>query len=320
MITRIFLVALPLIGGTAISYAQYSIAPRHLEKIVCDLHKKELIVFGGAEFLEGKVSFPSSVSIWDGRIWTVVDPEGPGTRVGNSLIYDEDDQSIYLISGIRNDADGEHTMLDVWRLKDNRWTKVAGDAPVKTSDGAYDVFNKRLLIFGDVHDKTKAWNGGDPQKFELWEFKNYAWRKLSVDGPQIDGAVEVAFDKQRGVLVIPSWEPGKSFVWEWKDGTWNKLEATGAPEARNRFALAYDHVTNATYLFGGRNSHTEYFSDFWKWDGSQWEELVIADSPTGRAGATMEAGFGGLVLYGGVGEKGPVNEIWIWKNGVWKKH
>jgi hypothetical protein len=302
------------------SLAQTAIPARHLEKITYDTKNNDLLVFGGAEYNSGKVTFPSNVSIWNGSTWKIIEAQGPGTRAGHSLIYHEGEKVTYVLSGLRNEAGKEHVMLDVWKWDGSNWTQAANDAPMKTSDGVYDSHDKRLLMFGDVHDKTKAWDGGDPQKFELWEFKGGKWKLLSSDGPQPEGNYEVAYDKQRRALVIPVWESGKSFIWEWKNEKWNKIEAKGGfPEARNRFALAYDGATNAVYMFGGRSDQTEFFSDFWKWDGSHWEKLLDTDVP-GRAAATMEAGFGGLILYGGVTAKGPCNEIWIWKNNKWNKH
>lgn len=310
-----------LTDSFVISHAQSLTLPRHLEKIAYDTDQKLLVMYGGAEFNQRKVSLPSNVSLWNGDVWKMIDVDGPGTRVGHSLIYHEQEKALYLLSGIKNDSQGEHVILDVWRWKENKWTKMLNDAPMKTSDGVYDSDNKRLLVFGDVHNKTKAWDGGDPQRFELWELKDNVWKKLSVNGPQVEGQYELAYDKERHVAIIPVWDNGKSFVWEWRDEKWTKVEATGNfPEPRNRYALAYDDVTKTTYMFGGRNDQTEFFSDFWKWDGIQWKKVDAENYPAGRAGATMEAGFGGIVLYGGVTQQGPCNEIWIWKHGVWKKH
>ena len=315
-----FILSAAILAATA-SHGQTTIPPRHLEKIVYDDERKCLIVFGGAEFRDKKLSFPSNVSMWYNSKWTIIDAQGPGTRSGHSFIYHEDEKVSYVVSGMRNDNDGEHVILDVWKWEGDKWTEVATDAPMKTSDGAYDSHNKRLLVLGDVYNKTKPWDGGDPQKFELWEFRNTGWKKLSSEAPQADGPYEVAYDKHRRALVIPVWESGKSVVWEWVDERWNKIQVAGDyPEKRNRFALAYDEGTKATYMFGGRNDKIEFFADFWKWNGSQWEQIIPADLPPGRAGATMEADDSGLILYGGVIEKGPCNEIWIYQGGRWKKH
>jgi hypothetical protein len=211
--------------------------------------------------------------------------------------------------------------LDSWKWDGASWSKFGTDAPMKTSNGAYDHSNKRLLLLGDVFDKTAIKDGDGIQKIELWEVKDGKWRILSGDGPQPDGQYEVAYNKQNRSLVIPTWESGKSFVWEWANEKWTKKSVEGkSPEARNRFALAYDDATKAVYMFGGRSDSNPFFSDFWKWDGTRWEDITAANMPAARAAATMEAGFGGLVLYGGILKEGPCNEIWIWANGQWVKH
>jgi hypothetical protein len=277
------------------------------------------MVFGGAEYADGKVTFPGNVQLWNGATWTTANANGPGNRVGHSWIYHEKEKVTYLISGISN-IDGEKVVLDYWKWDGAVWSKAGNDVPMKTSDGAYDPANKRLLMLGDVFNKNSVWNGGDSQKFELWELNNNKWKHLSSDGPHPDGPYEVAYDKQTHALVVPTWESGKSVVWEWRDDKWNKIVVESEfPEPRNRFALAYDDQTKAVYMFGGRNDDNPFLSDFWKWQRGTWVKLDAADMPSARAGATMEAGFDGLILYGGVIKKGPCSEIWIWTKGQWKQ-
>lgn len=295
-----------------------TIAPRHLEKIAYDSNKKRLALFGGSEHADGKVTFPGNVQTWNGTTWTSINSDVPGNRVGHSWIYHEKEKVTYLISGISN-ANGERVIRDTWKWNGSVWSKAGSDVPMKTSDGAYDHFNNRLLILGDVYNKDSVWTGGR-QEIELWEFKDSKWKQLSADGPQPNGPYEVAYNEQTRSLMVPTWENGKSVVWEWRDEKWNKVTVDGEfPEARNRFALAYDNRTKSVYMFGGRNRNTPFFADFWKWNGIKWEKLETPNMPPARAGATMEAGFGGLILYGGVIQKGPCSEMWIWKKGKWEQ-
>lgn len=295
-------------------------APRHLEKIVFNKQKHELIVFGGAEFNDGKVTFPGNVATWNGTSWLVSDKPGPGTRAGHGFAFHDQEEVAYVVSGLRNADDGEHVMPDVWTWNGLTWKQVMTDAPVKTSEAVYDPHARRLLVYGDVHNKTQPWKGGDPQVFELWELKKARWKKLSATGPQADANCEIAFDVRRKTLVIPLWESGRSVVWEWQGKKWIRVEAKGdAPVVRARFALAYDNVSGSVYLFGGRNEEDVQFGDFWKWNGTTWQEIRVASAPAPRAAATMEAGPEGVVLYGGVTAQGPSNEMWIWNNTEWKR-
>lgn len=305
-----------LLIAVPFAQAQTTIPPRHLEKIAYDPKNKKLLVFGGAEFNDGNVTFPANVQTWNGKTWAPINAGGPGNRVGHSWIYHDKERVTYLVSGISNN-NGEHVMRDSWKWNGTVWSKVGSDIPMKTSDGAYDNQNNRLLLLGDVFNKDSVWAGG-PQKIELWEFRNGKWKQLSADGPQPDGPYEVAYNKQTHALVVPTWEHGKSVVWEWHNDKWNKIIIEGeSPERRNRFALAFDDVTKAVYMFGGRNDINPFFSDFWKWDGTKWEKIVASTMPQARAGATMESRRGDLILYGGVIEKGPCNEMWTWKQGEW---
>lgn len=300
------------------TFSQAGPGPRHLEEIAFDTDRNTLILSGGGETVLGKGTlFPDPVSEWDGKIWKHFDRPGPKNRYGHALVYDPTEKATYLIGGVNEAA--RSISLDVWKWKDHRWSLLSSDCPAKTVEAAYDPVVKRVLVYGDVYNKTALTQRGDPVAFELWEFKLNAWKKLSTEGPQIHSQFEIAFDAKRNALVIPVWENGKSMVWEWKDEKWSKTVVPGKnPDERNRFALAYHAKEKATFLFGGRNNTNPFLQDFWKWDGVKWTEISALEKPPARAAATMESGNDGLYLYGGVAPWGLSNEIWKWQNSKWQ--
>lgn len=316
---RTFLIAAILLCAAA-TFSQISPDPRHLEEIAYDSKRDKIVLFGGGGNVIGKgFSFPENVFEWDQSAWKEAQFEVPGNRVGHALVYDPHQKATFLIAGVTEAQADSKVNLNVWKWDGKQWKLSNTDAPVKTSEATYDPINQRILVYGDVYNKTQLRRGSDPQVFELWELKANQWKKLSADGPNINSAYEIAFDISRNALVIPCWENGQSVVWEWKNEKWDKITTTGAvPDARNRYALAYHPQEKATFLFGGRNNANPFFSDFWKWDGISWTKVASAHPPAKRAAATMEYGKGALYLYGGVVEWGLSNEMWQWKKGAWK--
>jgi tetratricopeptide (TPR) repeat protein len=290
--------------------------PRHLEEVAFDTKRNVLLVAGGGEFRLGEGTvFPDHLSEWNGSTWTDFETSEPKNRYGHALIYSEDEDATFQIGGVNEAA--RRVALDVWKWKDKKWERVSTDCPAKTLEATYPM-GKRVLVYGDVYNKTELRQGSDPLAYELWEFKANKWKKLSSEGPQIGSQFEIAFDKRRNALVIPTWDDGKSVVWEWRNEKWSRVQASNdSPDERNRFSLAYHPEEKVTYLFGGRNEALPFMNDVWKWDGEKWT-AVKSNAPPGRAAALMEYGNGGLYVYGGVVSWGLSNEIWKWQNGTWK--
>ncbi len=94
--------------------------------------------------------------------------------------------------------------------------------PVKEPEGIFDPVNKRILVYGDANNKSQV-NYNLPAAFELWEYKNNIWKKLSTDGPDITGSRMISFDAEKKRLVVPVFERNKMTVWEWTGNEWVKI-------------------------------------------------------------------------------------------------
>jgi hypothetical protein len=196
---------------------------------------------------------------------------------------------------------------------------------VKEPEATFDPVNKRVLVYGDAANKNVI-NYDLPASFELWEFKNAEWRKLSAGGPNIIGSRMISFDAGRNKLVVPVFKDNKLSVWEWSDGKWAKSDfEKDSPGYRTRFALAYHPVEKVTFLFGGLSADRRQLGDLWKWDGRQWKEIDFTDGPSVRNSSHFVFSKNQLILYGGSVPRAPPatgielsNEMWGWKNDKWK--
>ncbi|MDX2154732.1 MAG: tetratricopeptide repeat protein [Bryobacteraceae bacterium] len=267
---------------TALTAAANEPAPRHLERVVVDSHRKALLVYGGAIYAPGEpVTFPADSWHWSGGTWRTAPAEpGPGARAGHALVYDRHRKRVVVLGGMRVEGGRETELRDV----------------CSTDEGSRGA---------------RSSCGSSPAESSA---------SCRQPGPQPAGPHEAAFDSHRAALVISTWKDDRAVVWEWHGGSWSQKPCVGAcPPPRDRFAAAYDERTRKTMLFGGRGPRQPALGDLWGWDGEVWSEWRgTANAPAPRAAAALEAGSGEVYLYGGVTGWGPTNELWRWKDGEWR--
>ena len=311
-----------------ISTAESQPGPRHLEEVVYDTDRNRLILFGGVELQKEKWIEPASVNEWDGNNWTISEAPGPMGRRGGGLVYDESTKETFLFGGVTTGkVQPDSVLLDAWSWDGRNWKKLNTSCPVKEPEATYDPVNKRILVYGDANNKTVV-DYNLPAVFELWEYKNDVWKKLSAVGPNIAGSRKISFDASRNKLVVPVFSENNLTVWEWSDSKWTKKEfGKECPGYRNRFAMAYQTVEKAIYLFGGLSAERKELGDLWKWDGRQWTRIDFTGGPSMRNSAHFVFGKNELLLYGGTTPKSPPekgsrlsNELWGWKNGEWVQY
>jgi hypothetical protein len=294
--------------------------PRHLEQITYDPVRKNLIVFGGVEKDGEKWIEPSQLFEWNENHWKEFRMDGPIGRRGHSIVYDPSQKVTWLLGGIAAAKKDDSVLFDIWSWNGKRWQLKDSMCPLKTPEACYDLTKKRILVYGDAYEKTVAWRGGMNMRFELWQWKNDVWEKLSADGPVQDGPSAVVFHEARKSLITLNWEAEQVVTWEWVGEQWKKSACPGAcPQKRSRYSLAYNPLDRNIYFFGGRDDSKNFLNDFWQWDGVQWTKIEYANGPPNSASHNMvfTKEFG-LLLYGGVTDKGQLtNTLWQWKNGAW---
>lgn len=291
------------------------LVPRHLERIAFDSNRNTLIMYGGAAMVDGVLTYFPNVYEWDQSEWREIKAEGPGGRNASPLVYDPVSKLTFLFGGVTEDKEGYTIHFDVWSWDGKKWKLMSTDCPVKEPDAVYDPAAERILVYGEVSNKSTIQYSGE-RSFELWEYKSNQWKKLSADGPDIYPVL--SFDVSRNTLIVPFLEDGRGEIWEWSDNHWRKIPCeTQCPESRTRQAMTYDPVTKATYMFGGRNNSRNYLNDFWKWDGKSWTKTECTNPPPVRASARLISSKDGLLMYGGAVNGGLSNEIWEWKGNAW---
>lgn len=161
------------------------------------------------------------------------------------------------------------------------WAQVSPEAsPPPSGLGAIafiDSSNTAILFGGITLDKwlneTWIWNG------ETW------YQALPVNSPPAREKLAMEYDKSRNKVVLFGGMMDKTLfndTWEWDGEDWKLINPSQKPLARCCHGMAYDSVNKNIIMYGGYDPNKNvFFSDMWKWDGSNWTEIPSDMPPMG---------------------------------------
>jgi len=290
---------------------------------------RAVVLCGGVNAQKSQDFFELRVS-GDSASWSRLQPSGslPSARTVAAAAYSVQDDSVYLVMGTA-DPTGTSHFQDLWRLDfstdpQGQWTRVAeawGTAGPSARYGlaaAYDTRRRRIL----------AACGRDAASVTLdaWAFPSggTAWVPLGTPGAG-SGRIHAsaAYDEANDRLVVAGGSDAagmgvKDAFWSIdlsvEPPIWSPMappgqeELVGALEGRYLFAAAADPARRRLYLYGGKDSGTE-FKDLYDLDlaggadGTVSRNLLsLGQLPSATSGATMVYDPVGkrLVLVGGL--------------------
>ncbi|HEV2317652.1 MAG TPA: PKD domain-containing protein [Thermoplasmata archaeon] len=106
---------------------------------------------------------------------------------------------------------------------------------------------------------------------------------------------------------------------------WQQITTNGSPPGTAGGGFAYDPADNYTVLFGGCVAGNYWYSvctptnTTWTYRNGTWTQLYPTLSPPARyyTSLTWDAALGELVLFGGNGSNGFLNDTWSFVHGTW---
>jgi hypothetical protein len=226
---------------------------------------------------------------------------GPASRVGHTLVFDENRAVSVMIGGAQQLAN----YVMEWSGS-GEWV---GSSPSFAAPGrryhssVFDSQRGRTLIFGG--------ESLQPALGDLWAWSGQAWTELTpAVGPPARRLAGMSYDRARDRVVLFGGTNGASTfgdTWEFDGATWSQLEPSVAPPPRSAHVQVYDPRLQRTILYGGANT-TELY-DTWLWDGATWSQLATAHHPDAAAGAcaAYDSVRREVVLFGGSTARG---ELW----------
>ncbi|HEV8049553.1 MAG TPA: kelch repeat-containing protein [Thermoplasmata archaeon] len=151
-----------------------------------------------------------------------------------------------------------------------------------------------------------------------------------VSPPPTQRAMTV-YDAADGyVLMFGGLDPNLSTIgttWTFGAGNWTNLTPSLAsvPSPRWGAGIAYDVADGYVVMFGGcpDNACSSVLGDTWTFSHGKWTDLTgsLNVSPSAREGPSMtwDGALGRILLFGGGGPPGLVNDTWTFVGGAWSR-
>jgi hypothetical protein len=272
----------------------------------------QLVLFGG--------TYPGAnlndTWTWNGTTWTQLSPaSSPSPRGYSSMAYDPGTGQLVLFGGSTATA----FVNDTWTWNGTTWTQQfpATSPPVfHNASMAYDSSTGQLVLVGD----TGMVGGPSP----TWTWNGTTWTQQSPPTNLPDRtSASMAYDPGTGQLVLfGGQDPVGAYLndtWTWNGTTWTQQSPATSPPVRATAPMAYDVGTGQLVLFGGYGTNANtgistLYNDTWTWNGTTWTQQSPATSPPARDYVPMayDPGTGQLVLFGGSGNGGFLNDTWTY--------
>ncbi len=295
---------------------------RSAQSMAYDPARGRFIMFGG----DSAGTLLDDTAVYDpaANAWTELEPSGmrPTARSAHSMVYDPAGGRFIMFGG---DSAGAF-LDDTWVFDPaaNTWTELEPSGMRPTARSAhsmvYDPTSGRLILFGGaialaLLDDTWAY---DPVA--------NAWTELKPSGtlPPARSAHSMAYDPgtHRLIMFGGRGDAGTSLNDTWAyDPTanaWTELKPSGTlPPARSAHSMAYDPGTHRLIMFGGRGDAGTSLNDAWAYDPATnaWIELKPAGtlpSPRNLFSMAYDPLTHGLIVFGGQGDTGLLNDTWAY--------
>jgi hypothetical protein len=265
------------------------------------------LVFGGwngSTYLNDTWSYAADV-------WSEFRPDpAPSARSGASLAYDPVDRELLLFGG----GNASTTFGDTWTFAGGIWSELGTAVHPSSRSGAsmsFDTALGRVVLFGGRNATGGPLN-------DSWTFGAGNWSPLVGPSPPARFDALLADDPAGpGALLFggTNGSANQSFGDTWlRDGVnWTEESAGGGPPALVAPSGLGEPSGNGVLLFGGRSGNgSSYSSALWEFTNGSWAPLITPAAPAARAQAVFlwDEGDGYLLLYGGVGGSGRLNDTW----------
>lgn len=289
-------------------------APRLYSRMVYDPAASAPVLHGGYGVVSPDVAsyyYYDDVWEWNGTMWNLRRPPGPGRRSGHAMAQDTARGRTVLFGGSSATASITN---ETWEWDGVSWMnrQVAGPSLRSSAAMAYDSTRHVTVLYG----------GSPNGAAETWEWNGTNWTQRSVVGPLGRESHAMAYDSVRGVTVLYGGRNSSLQIptdtWEWDGNTWSRRATTG-PAGFVGASMVFDSIRGVCVLFtqtpvGGTSGTV------WEWNGTNW---------TQRAGSTLPLRYdhsmafdsvrGVSVLSGGMGLSGLLSETWEWNGTSWTR-
>jgi hypothetical protein len=289
-----------------------------------------LVLFGG---ISDGAPFGDTWEFQGGEWYNITSsfPLLPSPRDHMLLGYDPSSQTLVLFGGWSG-ASGAHGRIalgDTWLFVTSAWSNVTGQTgrtPTPRGGG--------IVLSDPVDDYLLLCGGTDPNGLvaftDQWAFASGNWTQ---PGPPTDPApgfgASLAYDGSDGYdLLVAGTSDEGSF--SYRAGYWSSLAPALSPSPRYGAAMIYDPSSQSVLYFGGMTGPVpgasvagdRFLADTWSFRGGLWSNLTgnltLAPAPRAFAGIAYDPGTGAVLLFGGLGPTGALQDTWSFLDGSWR--
>ncbi|MCI4330802.1 MAG: PKD domain-containing protein [Thermoplasmata archaeon] len=288
-------------------------------EMVYDAHDGYVVLFGGQ--VNGAVV---SNQTWEflGGNWTQLFPSvSPPARQLAGLTYDAVDGFVLLFGGNDNE---NISYSDTWSFAGGSWTNRTssvgtGPSPRSTSM-TYDATDGYVLLFGGAPTVGAAFG-------DTWKFDRGNWSVVNpTSSPYARWPAPMAYDAADGYVLlfgsigVQGANGYQNDTWEYRGGAWSEVFGAYTPSGRWVSAMTYDPAIRAVVLYGGYLQPND-LGDTWTFSAGNWTawEPAAGATPPARSDPAMafDAADGYVLLFGGQGASGLLNDTWSYAGGTW---
>ena len=261
---------------------------------------------------------------WDGTTWTERTPAlAPAARMSHAMAFDSVRGRVVLFGGRGTSV----AFNDTWEWDGASWVQrsPATNPPARSTFAmCFDAFRGRMVMFGGsvatapyISAETWEWDGND------WFLRAPATRPVERI------AHTMAWDSvRRRTVLFAGYSPQNGGVlgdtWEWDGATWTRRTSATSPPSRYGSAMVFDPVRSLALVFAGHRfenatASTDYLSDLWGWNGTNWTAVAPPTSPPNRMQHAMayDSARALTVLFGGQGAGRVRDDTWTWDGRTW---
>ena len=265
-----------------------------------------LVVFGG----EGQSGRLDDTWTFDGDTWSPLSVAAPPARAFHGLVEHPTTGDLVLFGGQGPDGD---ILGDTWLFDGQQWQRHEGAGPTARRDFVMTADGNRVVVaFG---------TGAAGDLTDTWSFDGTRWTRLDDNGPVSGPGHRAGWLPLEETLVLDG--RGTAALWALEGNSWVELPLIPEPDTQfwtqSNIARAPD---GRLWIYGGRiGSAGNSVADdtFYVFDGDGWRKVETDVQPSARWDAALGylAANDSVVLFGGSGGSGFLNDMWSFRNGVW---
>jgi len=240
------------------------------------------------------------------------------------VIFPSADPEALLISGGCRGGNLTGCLADLWKhhTEENRWEQLKAPAEIMSPRCGHSAVTvgERVFFFGGTGNSFLRVHNS----LHEFDIRTESFRQITDTrgGPPPERLVHAATGDNQGRLWIyggltTDRQPlDDLWCYHPAENRWEEIAEADGDLPGERYGTRMVHVDDALYLFGGKRHHGPLLDDLYRFEprGRRWTLLDPegADRPSPRYAHAFISTGKRVLLFGGSGKEGFVNDLWVY--------